>query len=226
MSKENEKITNEAEKIKKETAETAKQVKDSVKNVNIKDETKKTKGFVIDMFKNPLNKLEEISKDGGTFFKTAIFMIIIWIVAVFIKSTYSTIYYWGFSRVFSNIIDVLKNILVPIISVLVYSLIIFILNKENKKSLIEIISVVTATKLPIVIASIVSILTIFSYEINKLTIAFSSLCNVLTIVLSYFGYKAIFSEKDDKKFIKKFAIIEIIYCVVYVVLTFLGIYIY
>lgn len=226
MSEEKEKIVNQAEEMKKETKETAKQVKDSVKNVNIKDETKKTKGFIKEMFKNPINKLQEISKDGDSFFKTAIFIIIIWIIAVFIKSTYSTIYYWGFSRVLSNFLTTLKNILMPILSILVYSVIIFALNKENKKGLPSIISVVTATKFPAVLASVVSLLTLFSHEITKLTIAFTNLCGVLTIVLSYFGYKALFAESDDNKFIKKFAIIEIVYCVVYVILTFLGIYIY
>lgn len=226
MSEEKGKFSNKTEEVKKETAETVKKVKESVKNVNIKDETIKTKSFIVEMFKNPLSKMKEIANEDSKYFKTAIFILVIWILAIFIKTTFSTIYYWGFSRVFENIVTVLKNILVPFVSVIAYSLIIFILNKDNKKSLTNIISTVTTTKLPLMIAAIVSILTLFSYEFTKITVAFTNLCTILTIVLSYFGYKNLFNETEDEKFIKKFAMIELIYFVIYIVFTFLGIYIY
>ena len=48
----------------------------------------------------------------------------------------------------------------------------------------KIISTVTATQLPLVIASILSLLTIFSYEFTKITTAFTGLCVVITIILS------------------------------------------
>ena len=44
------------EEIKKETVETAKKVKDSIKNVDIKNEAKEATGFVSAMFKDPLQK--------------------------------------------------------------------------------------------------------------------------------------------------------------------------
>ncbi len=226
MSDKKEEISNQVEDIKKETSETVKKVKETVKNVNIKDETIKTKGFIGEMFKNPIEKVKEIAKEDSKYFKTAIFVLVVWTIAVFIKSTYSTIYYWGFSRVFTNILEVLKNILAPVVGVLVYSIIIFVLNKKNKKSLTNIIATVTLTQLPLAFASIVSLLTIFSYEISKITVAFASFCAVITIILSYFGYKEILNEKDDSKFIKKFILIQLIYFVIYIILTFLGIYIY
>lgn len=226
MSEEKEEFSNQTEEIKKETTETVKKLKESMKNVDIKDETIKTKGFIVEMFKNPLSKMKEIANEDSKYFKTAIFILVVWTLAVFIKTTFSTIYYWGFSRVFENMITVLKNILVPLISVVAYSLIIFVLNKDNKKSLTNIISAVTTTKLPLVIASVVSILTLFSDEFTKITVAFTNLCTILTIVLSYFGYKFLFNATEDKKFIKKFVLIEIIYFVIYIVFTFLGIYIY
>ena len=226
MSDKKEEIKNQAEEVKKETVETAKKVKETVKNVNIKDETIKTKGFIGEMFKNPINKIKEIAKEDSKYFKTAIFILIIWTIAVFIKATYSTIYYWGFSRVFTNILDVLKSILAPVLGIIVYSVVIFVLNKKNKKSLTSIISTVTATQLPLAIASILSLLTIFSYEFTKITTAFTGLCVVITIILSYFGYREIFNQEDDEKFIKKFILIQVIYYIVYIIFTFLGIYIY
>lgn len=226
MSEKKEEISNQAEEVKKETFKTANDIKESVKNVNIKDETLKTKGFIGEMFKNPIDKIREIAKEDSKYFKTALFILVIWTIAVFITSSYSTIYYWGFARIFSNILNVLKEILVPIVGVLVLSLIIFILNKNNKKSLTSIISTVTATRLPLAISSVVSILTLFSRNFAKVTHSFDALCTVITIVLSYFGFKEIFNEKDNNKFTKKFVLIQVIYYLVAIVLTFLEIYIY
>ena len=226
MSEKKEEISNQAEEVKKETFKTANDVKESVKNVNIKDETLKTKSFIGEMFKNPIDKIREIAKEDSKYFKTALFILVIWTIAVFITSSYSTIYYWGFARIFSNILNVLKEILVPIVGVLVLSLIIFVLNKNNKKSLTSIISTVTATRLPLAISSVVSILTLFSRNFAKVTHSFDALCTVITIVLSYFGFKEIFNEKDNNKFTKKFVLIQVIYYLVAIVLTFLEIYIY
>ena len=226
MSEKKEEITNQAEEVKKETFKTAKEVKDSVKNVNFKDETMKTKGFIGEMFKNPAEKIREIANEDTKYFKTALFILLIWTVAVFITSSYTTLYYFGITRVFSNILNVLKEILVPIVGVFVYSIIIFILNKNNKKSLTSIISTVTATRLPLAVASVVSILTLFSRDFTKINIAFNSLCGVITVILSYFGFKAIFNEKENSKFIKTFILIQVIYYLISIVLTFLEIYIY
>ena len=225
MEENKEENLNQAEEVKKETVETAKKFKETIKNVDIKEETQKTKSFIGEMFKNPINKIEEIAKEDTKYFITALFILVIWIIAIFIKSSYSTFYYFGIGRVFSNILEVLKDILVPAVSVLAYSIILLILNKKEKKSLTSIISTVTATQLPLAIASIISILTIFSREFSKITTAFNGLCIAVTMVLSYFGIKAILSEEDNNKFIKKFVIIQAIYYVISIVLTFLEIYI-
>ncbi len=227
MSDENkEKVLNQAEEVKKETIETAKKIKESVKSVDLKEETRKTQGFVAEMFKNPINKIEEMATEDTKYFKTAIFILIVWILAVFIKSSYSTFYYFGLERVFSNIVDVLKDVLVPAIIVTAYSLILFVFNKKEKKSLTGIISTVTATQLPLVIAGLISILTIISKDFSKISIVFNVLCLTITVVLSFFGFKAILNEKDNGKFIKKFVLIQVIYYTIAIVLTFLGIYIY
>ena len=226
MSEKKEENLNQAEEVKNETIETAKKFKETVKNVDIKEETKKTKGFVTEMFKNPINKIEEMAKEDTKYLKTALFILVIWILAVFIKSSYSTFYFFGMERIFSNILDVLKDILVPAIIVVVYSLILFVFNKKDKKSLTTVISTVTATQLPLVIAALISILTIVSKEFSKISIAFNGLCFTITIVLSFFGFKAILSEKDNGKFIKKFVLIQLIYYAIAIVLTFLGIYVY
>jgi len=225
MEEKEEKFKIDTENLKNETIETAKKVKESIKETNIKEETKATKGFIIDMFKNPLEKIKEVANDNsGKFFKTAIILVIIWTILVFIDSTYSTIYYWGFSRVFRNILTVLKEILAPAIGILVYSVTVLILNK-NKKPLTSIISTVTITQLPLIISSLVSLLIIISSGLSTVTIPFAKICSIVAIVLGYFGFKNLFGEDDDKVFIKKYVLIQVVYYVAYIIIKLLGIYI-
>lgn len=220
------KNTIDTENLKNETVETAKKVKESVKSTKIKEETKATRGLIIEMFKNPLEKIKEVANNNsGKYFKTALFLIILWTIVVLIGSTYSTIYYWGFSKVFSNILNVLKRILAPALGILVYSIIVLILNKNNKKSLTNIISTITVTQLPLMLSAAVSLLIIISSKISIVTTPFSSLCSTITVVLGYFGIKNLFGIEGNKEFIKKYVMIQAIYYVVYILVGLLGIHI-
>ena len=51
------------EEIKEETVKTAKEVKETIKNVDIKKDAKATTGFITEMIKNPLGRLKEIAND-------------------------------------------------------------------------------------------------------------------------------------------------------------------
>lgn len=221
-----EKNSMNTENLKKETVETAKKVKESIKGTKIKEETKATKGFIVEMFKNPLDKIKEVANDNSAkYLKTVIILVVIWTILVFINSTYRTIYLWGFSRVFSNILTVLKQILAPALGILVYSLIVLVLNKQNKKSLIAIISTITITQLPLMLASLISLLTIISSKISMITSPFTALCTTVATILGYFGLKNLFGIEGSKEFIKKYILIQAIYYVAYIVIGLLGIYI-
>lgn len=226
MEEKNEKFSIDTENLKSETLETAKKIKESVKGTNIKEETKATKNFVIEMFRNPIEKIKEVAADNtAKYFKTAIFLLIIWTILTFINSSYKTIYFWGFSRIFANILSVLKTIIAPALGILIYSLIAFVLNKQNKKSLTTTISTITITQLPLIIASVVSLLKIFSLDMSIITAPFASLCSVIAIVLGFFGFKNLFEAEDGKAFIKKYVLIQIIYYIAYILIGLLGIYI-
>ena len=47
--------------IKQEATQTVNEVKSTIKNVDIKKDSLETKGFVTEMFKRPLEKLNEIA---------------------------------------------------------------------------------------------------------------------------------------------------------------------
>lgn len=212
------------EEIKKETVETAKQVKDSIKNVNIKNDAKEATGFISAMLKDPFAKIKEMAEDKeNKNLKMAIIFIAIWTVAVFIKALAAK--YWSFSAVFRNVLSLVKTIIAPALSVLVLSGIVYFMNKNEKKSLTTILTSITIAKIPTILAAVVSLLTIFSISAYKITLPFTTFCSVVTTILTYFTIKAIIKEEQNSKFLKTFIIIEGIYYLAYLVISFLEIYI-
>ena len=82
----NEKSVN-ADELKQQTVNTAKQVKETMKNVNIKEETMATKGAIMDMWKDPIGTVERVAEDKeNKFFKTSLFLIIVWVVVILIDN--------------------------------------------------------------------------------------------------------------------------------------------
>lgn len=217
----------DTEELKTETSSTVNQVKDTIKNVDIKKDSIETKGFVKEFFKDPLNKIKEISEDAtGKLFKYAVIILVIWTAAVLLKYCFtSASNYWNFKYMFRNLLLLVKVTISPILGILVMSLIVFLMNKNNKKSLVTTITSITTANIPTVISSIIGLFTIISSNMTKLTAPFSSFCGVISIVLTYFSIKSLLGEEKNSEFIKKFVIIEAIYYVAYFVLTFLGIYI-
>ncbi len=215
------------EEILKETTETINEVKDQVKGSfkkeELKNSAKETTNFIVGMFKNPIEELKSISEDKtNKNFKYAVILAIVWIVAVVILKIYYSSLSWN---VLKYVLPLIKSAIAPILSILVLSLTIFTLNKNKDKSLVTIMSVVTAAKLPIVIASVVSLLRLISARVTTVTSPFASLCTVISTILVYFGAKFVLGEKDDKSYIKKFVIIESIYYIAYILIGLLEIYI-
>ncbi len=215
------------DEIIKETTETINEVKDKVKDSFKKDElknsAKETTNFIVGMFKDPLGQLKNISEDkSNKNFKYAIILAVVWIIAEVILGMFYSSFSWN---VIKYLLPLIKIAVAPILSILILSLTIFILNKKKDKSLVTIMSVVTAAKLPIVIASVLSLLKLISRDVKTVTTPFELLCGVISTVLVYFGAKYLLGEKDDKSYIKQFAIIEGIYYIAYIVVGLLQIYI-
>ena len=212
------------EELKKETVETVNQVKETIKNVDIKNDAKEATGFVTSMFKDPFGTIKTIVDDStNKHFKTAIIFVAIWTIVVFIKAL--SIKFWSFDALFRNMLSLIKTIIAPALGIVVLSGIIYFMNKENKKSLVTIMTAVTTAKIPVIVASVVSLLTLFSSSAYKITSPFTSLCSVVSVVLTYFTAKSIFKEEQNSKFFKKFVAIEAIYYVAYILISFLEIYI-
>lgn len=213
-----------ADALKKETVETVNQVKDTIKNVNIKNDTKVATGFASSMFKNPIGTLESIVNDNeNKHFKTAIIFVIIWTVAVLIK--YLSHRYLSFNYLFDHLLSIIKSMLAPTLGILTMSGIVYVFNKNNKKSMVSIITSIVTANIPIILASIISLLTLFSSRISVITSPINSIASCISIVLTYFVTKMIFQEESDTEFIKKFVMIEVIYYICRAIISLLEIYI-
>lgn len=216
----------ETNELKSEASNTVNQVKETIKKVDIKKDSMETTGFVTELFKDPLGKIKEIvTKDTGKFLTYAIIILVIWCAAKLISSCFSAANLWGFSYIGSSILLIIKSLITPILEVLVMSIIIFAMNKKNKKALITVITAVIVANVPTVISSVVSLLTIISAQVSYITTAFAGFCSLITTILMYFAMKSMFGTEKNSDFIKTFVAVEGIYYIVYFILSFLGIYI-
>jgi len=222
--KQKQEISVNTEELKQETVETVKQVKESMKNVNVQEETEATKGFITEMFKNPIGKIKEIANDASNrYFITAIIVVIIWVLVALLGSI--SFKYFSLEHFGQKLLGYVKTMLAPVLTVAIMSLIIYLMNKKSKKSLVTVLTAVTTAKLPVIIARVIGLLTLFSHSASTITSKVTSLCTIISTVLMYFTIRELYGEKDEKVALKNFVIIEAIYVVAALIISYLGIYI-
>lgn len=226
---ENKKTAVNTEEIKEETVKTAKEVKETIKNVDIKNDAKATTGFITEMIKNPLVRLKEISEDKeNKDFKYAIVLMVVWMIALailHIARRYASIddfFAYSFTKHF---LTLLKVTIAPIVGILVMSIIVYITNKNEKKSIVTIITAITAAQIPVIVSDIIWLLYLISSSMSKLLNPISSFCTIISVIYTYFAIKSLYGEEDNSKFLKSFIIIQAIYYVAYLVISYLEIYI-
>ena len=232
---EQKKDDNQMENLKAETKQTVNQVKETIKNTDLKKDAKAAKGFFSSFFQNPLKEIEKCASDNkSSFLKVAIVLLLIWIVAIFIGKVASlaSIYLFGtygsfssfFRHIFSNLFDIFKALIAPIISLAVLSGLSYGFSKSKSKSFINTVSTIVISHIPAIIANIVNLLVIFGSRILKITNCFSSFCSILSTVLLYFAVKYLSGESEDKYYFWKFALIMGIFYIIKFVFSYLEIY--
>lgn len=229
-----EKENNNSEEIKKETEKTIKEVKETIKNTDLKEESKIAKAFLTDFFKNPIEEIKKVASESkNKFLKTAIIILLVWVIAIFLKDMIYMIshYLFGylgsfeyfFKHLFLNLLDVVKDLVAPIITIGALSALIYVFKKNKDKSFLSIANTILVAKIPVVIASVVSLLTIIDTQITKITSLFSGFCNILSTILLYFAIKELSDEKESDNYFWKFALIIGIFYVIKLVFSYLGI---
>ena len=212
-----EQVKNEGE-LKKEAAEAFKQTKEQIKNMNFKEEAQKGKGLLGKLFKDPVGTIKEIvDDDKNQFYKTALFVVGIWVAIILIKQLLNFLIHEYYTF---NALSVLK-LLAPILEVLVMAIVIHMLNKEHKQPLTKAITAVAIAKIPYVISACLGFLTYISSRMSYITSPIYSLLNVISTVLMFFVIKEMFKEKENS--LKAFVKVEVVYYIAVFVFSFLGI---
>ena len=227
-----------AEEIKKETVEatnTEANKKEGINNSSFKKDANEAKNFITNFFKTPYSEIKKVVSNPKSFMKITISILIIWVVVecigaiVDVVRSFSYSYYSNimsyFVNSFSSMFGIIKAIIIPVIIVALLSLIIYLLMQNKKKHYLTVASAVLVAKIPVVLASILSLFSSIGSEVSKITSSFSGFCSVISTILVYFAIKALYGEEDDNKASKTFLITMAIYYGVALVLKFFNLYI-
>lgn len=194
------------------------------------------KNLFTGFFKNPIYQIEKITKaPQNQLLIFAIVLLVIWlattllgeVISIFKSYSIMSTYYSSFSLFFrnsvSNIFSVIKAVVAPVLSLAILSLTIYLMNKGEKKSFITVAISVVIAKIPVIFASIISLLAVIYSPAYKFTFSVAGFCTVLSTILMYFTIKSLYSESDDNSIIKKFIIIMGIFYIAKFMISFLGI---
>ena len=218
-----EKFSVDTENLKEETKDTVNQVKESIKNVNFKNDAEETKGFLKEMLSNPFEAVRKIACEEENVLNKVVMIMLVFIAASFAYSLISVIKYGKYSGVLDNILSLVAGVLDPVFFVLAPSVMILLLNKENKKSLTTIISTIVVASVPVVINYLIDIVELVLSGISLITGPISTGLSAVALVLTYFGMKDLFGIEEHKDFIKKYAVIKVAAALIITILVRIGI---
>ena len=221
---EKEKKKMNTEDLKNETKETVNKVKETIKKVDIKEDTKATKSFVKEMFSNPFEEIKKVANGKENVFSKAVVLMIIYIAANVLCEIISIFKYGRYSSLGNNFMDLVASFLNPIFFIAVPAIIIYLLNKENKKSLTTIIATLVTCSVPIIINNVIDIVEVLVSGISIITSPISTMFSAIATVLTYFGMKDLFEIEEHNTFIRKYAIIRLAGAFVLLILSRIGIY--
>ena len=101
---------------------------------NVKEEAQVAKGFVLEMFKRPLEKIKEMANDTTSkYLKTSILLLVIWAIAILVAKFDFDIFDGFTLKYFGRmILNYVKAILAPVLMVVTMSVILFIMKQMKK----------------------------------------------------------------------------------------------
>jgi len=211
------KIDIDTDEIKSETVETYNQVKDTLKNVDIKKDAEEAKGFILEVFTNPFAAIKDAVSEKKNVFGKAIIIVILWIAIGFIAQFISNIHYHF------QFAELIRTLLNPLWYVLVISGVLYLFNHDNKKPLTAVISTVVTASMPRLFMSVVAVLDSIIDRVDIVTTPVTLALRIAGVVLTYFAAKELLGVKADKDFFRKFVIIVFVIEFVFKLLSLIGI---
>ena len=197
---------------------------DEFTKVDFMDGTQNCKNFFSSFFSYLIKTLKNISQSKhNLFFNTSIIILLFWVLIMFFNALFSTT---NSSNGLYIFLTAVRDLTIPIISVGFMALIIYCIdpNKDEKCNLTNTITSVIVCKIPVIIASFISLINIVSNKAYYITNPITYFCISLSILLTYFAIKYLYKECEDFKSFKKFMVVYGIFYGVYLILSFLGIY--
>ena len=222
---ENEKISVDTEDLKNETRETVNQVKETIKNVDLKNDAEATKGFVKEMFSNQIEAVKRAANGEEGIFKKAIIIMLVYMISTAVYQILYSIRYNGITSILKSIVNIITGTLNPLIGIILLSVVVYLMIKKDDKSLVNVISTMVVAAVPMVLDSILDIIRFVVHSATIVTLFTNPLATMLSavsIVLTYFGVKELLGVEEEKESIKKFAVAKVIVAVLMFVLTRIG----
>ena len=210
---ENEKISVDTEDLKNETKDTVNQVKETIKNVDLKKDAEATKGFVKEMFSNPIEAVKRASSGEEGILKKVIIIVLLHIVVMCAYKIIDVIRDYGITQILFHLDKIIWYSTKPLVSIILFSLMIYIMNKNNKKTLTSIVSTMVVATIPLVIFDLLELIRMVTYGVSAVAIFTNSLSTMffgIYIIIAYFGMKEIFGITEENKAIKKFSLVQLI----------------
>lgn len=216
----------DTEELKKETQETVNEVKETIKNVDFKKDTEEAKGFLKEMISNPFETIKKVATGEKNVLKNVIIIMVLYVLASFVQQAIYTLkrgWFDDFGDFLDKAFALLTSITYPVFYVLVPVVIILLLNRKNKKSLITVISTIVVTYIPIALAEVINVIKTLISGISIVTSPINTTLSAIAIIMSYFGIKELFGIEEHKDSIKTYALVKLIAAFVMVLLVNMGI---
>lgn len=205
-----------ASQAKDELKEGAREVSDTIKNVNFKEDTVATGHFVKDMLFYPIEKVKEVANaQDGSYLKYAIIIIALYCIGGFVGSLDSLFAsYYTFGK---KIAIILGSTISPLLYILIPAIVMMFIPAAEKKSLTKVLLPLMAICfVPTVMAKYINILP-FVHSVRLFSIPLSAICGVLydfTAILEFVAIKEIYAVNEGNKPFVKFALVFAIAAVI------------
>lgn len=200
----------DTEQLKNETKDTVNQVKETIKNTDFKEGAAQTKGFLADMFVRPVSAVQKVATGEENILPKAVIIMILFMAASFAGELIYAFKYGSYRGLGSNLASLVGAVIDPLLFVLAPAVLVLILNRKNKKSLITVISTLVVAAVPNVVNKFISIISNLVSGISIITSPITTMFSAIGIILTYFGMKELFGDEEDESFIKKYAIIKLV----------------
>lgn len=206
---------NEEEKVEfneavNQVKEGAKDVSETIKNVNIKEDSKATGNFIKDMIMRPLEVIKEVvNAEDGKYLKYAIILLALFCIAGFAENLeflFSKYYTFGEKMGF-----LVKGVIEPVLEVVIFTgVLLFMQDKTNKKNLMKVLfPLVVICMIPTIASAYFGLINdIISFTLlNKIISIVTTVLKNLTVILTFFAIKELFPNESGNKVFVKYVII-------------------